>query len=294
MIVRLAIVILALVGSNSMSFAYDYGYPSGRTWTDINQDGRLDYCRVVGDQQTQRVACTLATQDGQNEQNPPNGTSIISQPIDWGNDLGRGWIDINSDGVADYCRVVGSTFAAAKIRCLMIDKARQSFEGEEIESPWVDWGYPDTRVWLDVNIDGIPDFCRAVGNIATPFVRCLLASPETKEAGMFFGKEIDFLRKDEAMIAFMICGLRHKVLIEHKLYSDGPDAVSQASFANMVSIVSIIARIMSTKGDQHDSQADHNYKDIRDLIFKRNQETGKEIFKGDVPEERIKWAGTQS
>lgn len=284
---RITLFVVILLSCPNVSIAYDFGYPTGRAWTDINNDGRPDYCRVIGDQHNQRVACTLAIQDGQNEQNPPNGTSIISNQLDWGSNLGRAWIDINADKVADFCRVVGSEPFKAKIRCLTMQGNGLGFSSE-IESPMIDWGYDDTRVWLDVNLDGIQDFCRAVGDVSRPVVRCLLTYPENIKNGSPFSGETDFPRDKDA-VEKIIRGLRAATLERYKIEKTTPSA--QVSPARIVQYVNIIIRIMMLERDS--KKPDMGKSEGRGFI-EHNNNTGTEIFRGDVPAERLKWAGRQS
>ena len=81
----------------------DWGYDAGREWVDFNGDGKADYCRRVGsvNNQSSYVSCTVSTGTG-------FGATHRSGVLDWGHDAGRRWVDFNSDGKADYCRVIGS------------------------------------------------------------------------------------------------------------------------------------------------------------------------------------------
>ncbi|HML49810.1 MAG TPA: CHAP domain-containing protein, partial [Propionicimonas sp.] len=73
---------------------------SNRPRVDFNNDGKADYCRVIGGVPGYRIQCTVSTGTG-------FGTTYTSTTTDPGYDLGRTWTDFNNDGKADYCRVTG-------------------------------------------------------------------------------------------------------------------------------------------------------------------------------------------
>jgi hypothetical protein len=162
-----------------MSPVLDWGYPEGRAWPDFNGDGKADFCRLVGGEnlKTSYLKCTLSDGNG-------FGQEVTSGVVDWGYKEGRAWVDFNGDGKADYCRVVGNP-GDVRLRCTL--SAGASF-GAEITSDAIDWGYPETRVWLDVNGDGKADFCRVIGN-KHEFIACTLS------AGTKFGPTRMDLRK---------------------------------------------------------------------------------------------------
>jgi hypothetical protein len=57
------------------------------------------------------LACTLSTSVGW-------GATITSAAVDPGYDDGRRWGDVNGDGRADYCRIIGSVnYAATNVVC---------------------------------------------------------------------------------------------------------------------------------------------------------------------------------
>ena len=164
-------------GPQFQSGVIDWGYESGRAWVDVNGDGRADYCRVVGvaNPKTSSVGCLLSTGNG-------FGPQIQSGVIDWGQEQGRAWVDVNGDGKADYCRLVGNTNNVdSRVQCLL---STGTGFGTELVSPVVDWGYEQGRAWVDVNGDGLPDFCRVAGIPGAEVVKCLLST------GTGFGSEI--------------------------------------------------------------------------------------------------------
>jgi len=47
---------------------------------------------------------------------------------------------------------------------------------EEHTKPAFDWGIEGTRIWRDINGDGIPDFCRLAGGGRSAVIKCTLAT----------------------------------------------------------------------------------------------------------------------
>jgi hypothetical protein len=78
-----------------------------QAFVDVNGDGRLDYCRFVGDVPTIYIACMLGKSNGFDVTNQL--TAFISaRGINQGYpDRPRGFRDVNGDGKADYCRFDG-------------------------------------------------------------------------------------------------------------------------------------------------------------------------------------------
>jgi hypothetical protein len=127
-----------------------------RSWADVNGDGFADYCRIVGGGPFY-IRCTLGG---------PNGFAgeITSHAIDRGFKEGAAFVDFNGDGKTDYCRVVGTAnHTNAFVRCLLSTGTGWAAD-MDILSPALDWGHVSSRWWIDVNGDGLTDFCRAVGS----------------------------------------------------------------------------------------------------------------------------------
>lgn len=142
------------------------GYPAGRADADVDGDGCLDYCRVVGNNPSDAaIWCTVSY-------GPLKGQTIKSpnHPFDWGYEQGRAWIDINQDNKADYCRVGGNSNHVDSVILCSISLGDR-FE-PTIQSNVIDWGYPYHRKFRDCNNDGSIDYCRAVGNTGNTFIRC--------------------------------------------------------------------------------------------------------------------------
>jgi hypothetical protein len=136
------------------SSALDPGYDAGRSWVDVNGDGKSDFCRVVGfwDKSMQ---CTFSTGTG-------FGRTVTSTALDPGYDDSRRWGDVNGDAKADFCRIVGSVvYGATTVRCTL--STGNGF-GTSFTSSTMDAGYSGTGTWADVNADGKDDYCRDTGS----------------------------------------------------------------------------------------------------------------------------------
>jgi hypothetical protein len=164
-------------GATISSDVIDPGYFEGRSWVDVDGDGRADYCRVIERNSGQgRVRCTLSTGKG-------FGPEITSGAIEVGYFEGRGWADFDGDGRADYCRVVERNADGGKLRCTLSDGS--GFRATEITSIALDPGFHEGRGWADVNRDGRADYCRIVHyNVAIGGIACILSD------GTAFGREI--------------------------------------------------------------------------------------------------------
>ena len=143
-------------GTTFTSGNLDPGYDQGRTWVDVNGDSRADYCRVVG-AFGKYLQCTLSTGSG-------FGVTITSAEMDPGYDDSRRWADVNGDGRADYCRIVGSfNYAQTNVRCTL--SIGTGF-GLSFTSTAMDAGYGGTGMWADVTGDSRDDYCRQTDGYA--------------------------------------------------------------------------------------------------------------------------------
>ena len=152
-------------GATITSAMLDWGHADKRWWVDFNGDGLSDFCRSVGGNHNQRISCTLST--GTNF-----GETIMSDRLDWGYSEGRSWADMNGDGLADYCRVVG-VLNNQRVGCTL---STGTDFGETIWSDRLNWGNGDSRWWIDVNADGFTDYCRRVNNDGWLQVACTLST----------------------------------------------------------------------------------------------------------------------
>jgi len=126
----------------------DYGDTFGRAWVDFNGDGLGDFCRVG-----QFLLCSLS--------DSKTFSKELVVGVATGDKVGRAWVDVNGDGFIDFCYV---TFGNGT----SLDHAGGSpvcrlGNGKTVNN-YVYW--PDQamssefdRFWIDVNGDGISDFC---------------------------------------------------------------------------------------------------------------------------------------
>jgi len=98
-------------GISVESAPLDWGDDHARAWVDFNGDGKADYCRLIGRDADQRVSCTLS-------EGSQFGKTIVSDKIGWGEEGTRLWGDVNGDGKADFCRVIGKA-EKALIACTL-------------------------------------------------------------------------------------------------------------------------------------------------------------------------------
>ncbi|MBO3748755.1 hypothetical protein J5X84_21970 [Streptosporangiaceae bacterium NEAU-GS5] len=160
-------------GSTFTSGALDAGWDAGRAWADFDGDGKADYCRIVGAATGNKYAqCTISTGDGWDY-------TIQSPSIDPGYDEGRSWVDVNGDGKADYCRIIG--FWTNSVQCTL---SNGTGFGRTFTSGAMDAGYGNTRQWGDHNGDGRADYCRVVGDSQFAKARC------TVSVGAAFGDTV--------------------------------------------------------------------------------------------------------
>lgn len=140
----------------------DLGYKRFRRFADIDGDGDADYCREIGDPGHTFINCALS-----------NGKElefrgVVSLKGDLGYKQFRRFADIDGDGDADYCRLVGNK--PQFIRCELYQGKGRLFSGHvELRG---DLGYPSFREFADVDGDGDADFCREVGSKPHTFITC--------------------------------------------------------------------------------------------------------------------------
>jgi hypothetical protein len=116
---------------------------------DFNGDGRADFCNRLGCYVREGDSFSKYVSFGSSGSNL--GTSE--------NYGGRGamFVDFNGDGKVDFC----SPTSWSRLVCLLSNgkdgKLTPTFSGN------LDVGHTYWRWWVDVNADGYPDYCRAVG-----------------------------------------------------------------------------------------------------------------------------------
>jgi len=135
----------------------DWGYDDRRWMADWNGDGKIDFCRAVGQPSGpgSYLQCAFSNGNGANDM-------MVGEIQDWGYGDRRWMIDWNGDGKADFCRATGNTSGSGSyLSCaLSTGISRQLTNVGEL----TDWGYGDRRWMADWNGDGKVDFLRAVGN----------------------------------------------------------------------------------------------------------------------------------
>jgi len=97
--------------------------------------------------------------------------------IDFGLGDYREYLDVNGDGLPDYCRFVGDSPDIFLSCQLGTKNGGLSFQPYGFNSSkGIDPGYPSLpQALVDVNHDGRPDFCRYVGDWSNPDLSCVLA-----------------------------------------------------------------------------------------------------------------------
>jgi hypothetical protein len=128
-----------------------------RTWPrgffDFNGDGVPDFCRV---ENGAHVRCLVGSATGISS---AKDYVSIQMPEKQYSDS-AGFIDINGDGNTDFCRAMESG-GLTRIGCMLA--SGRGWEDAQSLSSGLDIGVSGSRWWADVNGDGAPDYCRAVG-----------------------------------------------------------------------------------------------------------------------------------
>lgn len=166
---------IAVVGANRTTVTYQ---PETSAWTrsnvqlgineypegfhDFNGDGRADFCRISPGGY---LRCTLSSATGI-AQTPE---VITASGVDSPHKDGAAFVDINGDGKIDYCRLTGAG-NQSWIRCTLSNGVGWEYgtganaNSRELVSPqFSEPGNQYSRWWVDINGDGLPDFCRLAG-----------------------------------------------------------------------------------------------------------------------------------
>jgi YD repeat-containing protein len=143
-------------GAMFLSFTSDQIAGLEPNWVDINGDGRADFCRRHGigelvepgeglpPQYLQwEIRCTLSTPNGWGaEVKSPAGYDVKGSTV---------WLDINGDGMADFCSIDGCFIA----------------NGAGFSVPFSHSPGTSSREGVDLNGDGRTDMCTVPTNLLT-------------------------------------------------------------------------------------------------------------------------------
>jgi hypothetical protein len=86
--------------------------------------------------------------------------AVKTNSMDWGIPGSRAWVDINGDGIADFCRLTGH--AVKKITCTLASGATidHLYDGPTFEKAIE--SKSRSFAWIDADGDGTVDFCRII------------------------------------------------------------------------------------------------------------------------------------
>jgi Abnormal spindle-like microcephaly-assoc'd, ASPM-SPD-2-Hydin/FG-GAP-like repeat len=169
---------------------------------DVNGDGFADFCFAETS-----ISCFLGSATGISLTPSFNLSSIPAFFKE-----GAAFIDINGDGYTDFCRLIGSA-APYKLGCrLSTGKGWESTDRLSSNLATGYEGYTYDRYWADINGDGLPDYCRAIGvnprNDANPTVSvysnmaCRMTRGGDGVEGMFSADEVLFTNAAGGSIDF--------------------------------------------------------------------------------------------
>ncbi len=141
-----------------------YDKADTRAYTDVNGDGRADFCRLEGPgaSGSYEIHCTINLSVGGTADETVSPGFDAGPGYDW--DGTRGYVDANADGKADLCRLVASPVGGQEVWCsVTLDKSywQQPVIGRMGVGPGLNT--EGSRGYPDVNGDGKADFCRVYG-----------------------------------------------------------------------------------------------------------------------------------
>jgi hypothetical protein len=160
------------------------GWPRG--FFDVNGDGYPDFCRI-----DVAALCVLGSPAGLSSGVDYNSSALTAVT---NYKEGAAFVDINGDGKTDFCRITGPSVGNYRLSCRL--STGKGWESTDRSTPQVlNEGSKYNRWWVDINGDGLPDFCRAVGPDPSDFANpannknsnlwCRLARGGDTTSGMF-------------------------------------------------------------------------------------------------------------
>jgi FG-GAP-like repeat/Abnormal spindle-like microcephaly-assoc'd, ASPM-SPD-2-Hydin len=157
-----------------------------RGFFDVNGDGYPDFCRISGS-----IWCLLGSASGfatTATMDSPSLTAVTNYKE------GAAFIDINGDGKTDFCRFTGNP-GTYNMSCRLSNGKSWQASDVSVAMSDTEVGQPKARWWADVNGDGKPDFCRAVGpdpdiNVNMSNLWCRLARGGDATTGLFSPRDI--------------------------------------------------------------------------------------------------------
>jgi subtilisin family serine protease len=169
-------------GNNDVNAPDDYRYAINTSLSlpiflvDVNNDGKADFCYFGGAPSRIFLLCSVSLGTEFSHE-----IGVWSDPgfdPGWGNGP-RLMGDINGDGRADYCRIIGPLFPPKPyLSCALL--IGQKFGNDDVRTPPAsvyDLGSTELPIALvDVNGDGLADYCRFVGNAPNISLSCALSS----------------------------------------------------------------------------------------------------------------------
>ena len=132
-----------------------FDWSGTRAYVDVNGDGKADFCRIESPGGVNKTYCTINLGSGGAQQ-------VIVTNVSPGY-YGSGWegtqayVDVNGDGKADYCRIENPGSYKSHCTINLGSGGAQQVIVTNV-SPGFDWS--ETRAYVDVNGDGMADFCR--------------------------------------------------------------------------------------------------------------------------------------
>ncbi len=174
---------------------------------DVNGDGFPDFCTSYGN-----INCFLGSVSGIASTPTYNlATLNLVAPSVTNIKEGAAFLDVNGDGNADFCRIVGPS--PFRLACRLSNG--RGWEANDRLSSNLDPGgdgHKFDRYWADINGDGLPDFCRAIGpdprNNAEPDknrfsnMHCRLTYGGDAVEGFFATTEVRFIEDAAGGIDF--------------------------------------------------------------------------------------------